>query len=240
MKATTRLAFVIGLSVTAAMTQAQEEPRSQPTSRPGARVFEFHAFGRGYIGIQLTPLTPELRTHFGVPEDAGVLVARVEEESPAETAGILVGDILTAIDGERIDDADRLSRTVRRKKEGETVTLELYRNDGLESYPVTVSERDRPVIDLAGGYRFIPEGDLVPKFDFRILAPGVRIDERSLEAFENAIEDLGERFESPEWQEKVERLKDLDFTAIQERMKEVERRLQELEEELEREVKKKL
>ena len=38
---------------------------------------------RGYLGAALTDLTPELRGHFGAPEDAGVLVARVEEESPA-------------------------------------------------------------------------------------------------------------------------------------------------------------
>ncbi|HEY0513278.1 MAG TPA: PDZ domain-containing protein, partial [Thermoanaerobaculia bacterium] len=57
---------------------------------------------RGYLGIGLTELTPELRTHFGVPEEAGVMVSKVEPGSPAEKAGIKVGDILTRVDGNAI------------------------------------------------------------------------------------------------------------------------------------------
>src|SRR5215475_13923485 len=54
---------------------------------------------RGYLGTALMDLTPELRTHFGVPEEAGVMVSRVESGSPAEKAGLKVGDILTRVDG---------------------------------------------------------------------------------------------------------------------------------------------
>ena len=42
---------------------------------------------RGYLGVGLTELTPELRTHFGVPEESGVMVSKVEPGSPAEKAG---------------------------------------------------------------------------------------------------------------------------------------------------------
>ena len=122
--------------------------------RDYTRTIAVRELGRGYLGLQLTRLTPELRAHFGAPEDAGVMVSRVEEGAPAEAAGIRVGDIVTAIDGELVDSVRRLSRTVRRKEEGESVTLELYRDGSLESYPVTIAERERSAIDLAGGYAF--------------------------------------------------------------------------------------
>src|SRR5262245_50302044 len=57
---------------------------------------------RGYLGVGLTDLTPELRTHFGAPEDAGVMVSKVEPGSPADKAGIKVGDVLASIDGKEV------------------------------------------------------------------------------------------------------------------------------------------
>jgi serine protease Do len=51
-----------------------------------------------FVGMQLVELTPELRLHYGAREDRGVLVLRVESNSPAAQAGVLVGDVLTEID----------------------------------------------------------------------------------------------------------------------------------------------
>jgi S1-C subfamily serine protease len=57
---------------------------------------------RGYLGVGLTDLTPELRAHFGVPQEAGVMVSKVDAGSPAEKAGLKVGDVVTAIDGKPV------------------------------------------------------------------------------------------------------------------------------------------
>ena len=46
------------------------------------------------LGVGLTDLTPELREHFGVGGDAGVMISRVVEDSPAAKAGLRVGDII--------------------------------------------------------------------------------------------------------------------------------------------------
>ncbi len=238
MKRTTKLLWLLALGFSASTIAQEHAGRNYST-----RVLKVRSLGRGFLGVQLTPLTPELRVHFGVPEDTGVMVARVEESGPAEAAGILVGDILSAIDGERIDSGRQLSRAVRKKEEGDVVTLELYRDGSLESYPVTVGERERPVIDLAGGFRFMtdmPVMDDFPDHDVVIAGPGFHLDEESMEAFEQAMRGLEDHFDSVEWQEKLERVEELDFTAIQERMQEVERRLQDLEKELEKEAKEKL
>lgn len=98
--------------------------------------------GGGYIGVRPIQMTPELRTHFGAPKDAGVFVGKVEKDSPAAKAGLEVGDILTAADGEKIGSTRELVRAVRRKKEGETVKLDLVRNRASKTLTVTVAGRE--------------------------------------------------------------------------------------------------
>ncbi|HYB53420.1 MAG TPA: PDZ domain-containing protein [Thermoanaerobaculia bacterium] len=83
---------------------------------------------RGYLGVRLIEMTPELREHFGAPRDAGVFIGAVEKDSPAAKAGLQVGDIVTAADGARVDSTRDLSRAVRRKKEGDSVKLDLSRD----------------------------------------------------------------------------------------------------------------
>ena len=84
---------------------------------------------------------------------------------------------------------------------------------------------------------FFSDGDELPGHDV-VLAPGFPFDEDAREAFEEAMRELGDGFDNPEWQEKLERIKEMDFSTIEERMKEVEQRLKELELELEREAQK--
>ena len=43
---------------------------------------------KGYLGVQLLDLTPELRVHFGVSEDSGVMISQIVEDSPAAAAGL--------------------------------------------------------------------------------------------------------------------------------------------------------
>lgn len=216
--------------VVAHSTHAEPQDEQAPEKR--VHVYRFGSMvGRGYIGVDVISLTPELRSHFGVPEDSGVLVSRVREGGPAESAGIRVGDIVTAVDGERVESTNELARLVRRKDDGELLSVELYRDGALESYPVTVSERDRPFMDFSSGYAFLPglDGDAVLTTDSPLL------DEASRQAMEDAMRELGERFDGDEFRSRIRRLQELDFGEIQDRMREVEKRLKELEAELARE-----
>ena len=83
--------------------------------------------GGGYLGIGLSDLTPELRAHFGLPTDAGVMVSRVIDDSPAFRAGIAVGDVLYSVDGEPVESARQLRRTIRSHDEHTIVDLEVWR-----------------------------------------------------------------------------------------------------------------
>jgi hypothetical protein len=93
------------------------------------------------LGVSFVPLTPELRRHFGVPEDEGVLVSRVLAESPAAAAGIQVGDIVTKVDGESAGSGHALARVMGLHKAGDTVNVELWRAGRAQTVSATLVER---------------------------------------------------------------------------------------------------
>jgi hypothetical protein len=96
----------------------------------------------GYLGVMLTPMTPELRVHEGAPENAGVLVSKVVEESPAFRAGVQVGDVISAADGQAVASLHDLTRAIRGKKAGETVILEVWRGGRVQTLTAAVEERE--------------------------------------------------------------------------------------------------
>jgi len=108
----------------------------------GPEIFRFDGRSHhGYIGVRPIEMTPDLRAHYGAPRDAGVLVGEVEADGPAGKAGLQVGDIVTAVDGEKIESGADLSRAIRRKKDGETARLEILRDKGKKTLTATVAER---------------------------------------------------------------------------------------------------
>ena len=98
---------------------------------------------RGFIGVSLMEITPELRVHYGAPKDAGVLVSDVQADTPAAKAGLEVGDVITAVDGTRVAWTGDVSRRIRSRKAGETVQLDVVRERTPRKLTVTVEERAR-------------------------------------------------------------------------------------------------
>lgn len=95
-----------------------------------------------FLGVQLTELTDELRTHFGAPEGQGVMVSKVVEGSPAALAGVQVGDIVTAVDGEAVRGAGSLASLIRARDEGVMVALEVFRDGRVETLSPTLAKRE--------------------------------------------------------------------------------------------------
>lgn len=91
---------------------------------------------RRRIGITTTELTKQLADYFGIAEGRGVLVTSVIEGGPAATAGLKAGDVITAVDGEKVDETGDISNIVNRKKEGD-VTLTFVRNRTQQTIRVT-------------------------------------------------------------------------------------------------------
>jgi len=198
------------------------------------RFFLAAPFGRGYLGIQLMHLTPELRIHFGVSEEAGVMVAKVEPDSPAEQAGIQVGDILTEVDGNPIDSPMKLGRYIRGKEEGDSVSLALWRDGSGQAVFLTITEQERNAVWLGGPDFPVPENHVLSG-PAEGLAPAWDPPEDITIALDEAMGNLEEHFNSEEWQERLERIKSMDWVGVQKRMKEIETRLRALERELKRE-----
>ena len=83
--------------------------------------------GPARLGIQLQEMTPALRAWFQAPQTAGVLVARVEPDSPAQEAGVQVGDVIVEAGGEALETPRDLVWQALRAPEGEPLKLVVLR-----------------------------------------------------------------------------------------------------------------
>jgi S1-C subfamily serine protease len=99
------IATTLGLSMATAFAGPRDVP-SDTTDEDSQQVDTYESMGKPHLGVMVTSLTPELRSFFGAPRESGLLVAHVEPGSPAQRAGIRVGDVLTQVKGRRIQSAD--------------------------------------------------------------------------------------------------------------------------------------
>jgi S1-C subfamily serine protease len=95
---------------------------------------------RGYMGVAIQGLNDQLGDYFGVKDGDGVLITQVEEDSPAEKAGLKAGDVIIGADDEEIDDTDDIFDVMSDKEEGDTVTVTYLRKGEKHTVPVEVTE----------------------------------------------------------------------------------------------------
>jgi membrane-associated protease RseP (regulator of RpoE activity) len=115
---------------------------------------------RAYLGVSLSNLTPELREHFGAPKTAGVMVESIQKDSPAEKAGVRVGDIVLSVDGDDVTGASDLRKLLQEKKDGDSVRIEVLRGRARQTLVASVKERESPRVlgfDELGGVLAGPE-----------------------------------------------------------------------------------
>jgi serine protease Do len=99
---------------------------------------------RGWLGISVQPLTPELAESFGFKSSAGVLVGGVMPETPAAKAGLKNGDIITAIDGKAVANPTELVNTIAALPPGQKVELEVFRGGKFSDVSVDLGLRPLP------------------------------------------------------------------------------------------------
>jgi serine protease Do len=83
---------------------------------------------RGFLGIQIKDLDAEQATALGLKEQGGALVQMVGGDSPAEKAGVEVGDVVTSISGQRIENSSKLRLIVSNFRPGTEISLEVLRD----------------------------------------------------------------------------------------------------------------
>ena len=96
---------------------------------------------RGYIGIGLQRLTPELAKALGVPTSQGAVVTQVQKDMPGARAGLKQDDVVTQVDGQAVASDDQLRRTVALRAPGSPVMLTIYRGGKPKEVKVTLATR---------------------------------------------------------------------------------------------------
>ena len=103
------------------------------------QLIESGKVSRGYLGIFIADLDPKLAETFGYDGD-GVLVENPIDGGPAKEAGIERGDIITRINGEVVDNADALRRTVASFAPGTKLEVQVFRHRGFKNFVITIGE----------------------------------------------------------------------------------------------------
>ncbi len=102
---------------------------------------------RGYLGIVPENLSSEIKKALNYPYEAGVYVKRVEEETPAEKAGLAEGDIILKIDDKKTEDVNILRKMVAAKNPNEKAKVTVWRNG--EEKTLTVELGKRPAVEVS-------------------------------------------------------------------------------------------
>ena len=104
---------------------------------------------RGYLGVQIQPMTDDIAQGLKLPKDRGEIVAHIEPGQPAARAGVQQGDVIVKVNGKDVTPDNTLSYMVAGLPVGSKVTLEVIRN--LKPMTLTATLAERPSEDQLAG-----------------------------------------------------------------------------------------
>ena len=141
-----------------AMKRAQEAfERAQKENRalPGFDNYNFGGQGliwaqsRTRLGVTVESLSDQLAEYFGAKDGKGVLISEVRDDTPASKAGLKAGDVITAVDGEKVSNVQDLTRAISRKEEG-PVNITIIRNQSEQTITVTLEKAEPRAVPRRG------------------------------------------------------------------------------------------
>jgi serine protease Do len=123
---------------------------------------------RGWLGVEIQEVTPDLAQSFGMPKPEGALVASADKDGPAGKGGIERGDIVLSFNGHPVDDEHELPALVAQTPINQKVPVEVVRNGKHMTLEVTIGERKEPQVASAkseepGGNWGMQVGDITPE-----------------------------------------------------------------------------
>jgi serine protease Do len=124
---------------------------------------------RGWLGVSIQNLTPELAKSLGIKETEGALIAGIESHSPADKAGLKRGDLVITLDGKKIVDSTNLRNMVAATPPGKKVDFKIIREGKEQTIPVTLGEYKEKKIVKKTEYNNIMKDVTVQE-----LTPGMR------------------------------------------------------------------
>ncbi len=101
---------------------------------------------RGWIGVEVQDVTPDIATSFHLAQSSGALIAAVLRAGPAEQAGIRPGDVLVEVEGKPITDSRDMLNQVAALQPGQSASLVVIRNQKRERFTAVVGRRPKGTI----------------------------------------------------------------------------------------------
>jgi serine protease Do len=130
---------------------------------------------RGWIGVQIQPVTADIADSLGMKDVHGALVAEPQENSPAAKAGIKSGDVIVSLDGKPIPDARTLVRHISAMAPGTVVKIGVFRNGKEEQLSMTLGELPKETAARASTHDNNDEqGTSIPRLGLS-LAPAANV-----------------------------------------------------------------
>jgi len=96
---------------------------------------------RGYLGISSQVVNLPAAQRVGRTQEHGLLIVKVDDDSPAQKGGLMLGDILVGIDGQTITDTEELLALLTNSRVDKTIPVEVIRGNTLQTLQVTVGQR---------------------------------------------------------------------------------------------------
>ncbi len=156
---------------------------------------------RGFMGVELDDLNPQLGEYFGVKDGEGALINTVREDSPAAEAGLKAGDVIVAVNGESVTNAGEVHEAMADTDPEQEIEVKIVRKGKNKTLKVTLGEmpesegkhlmgmKHAPRMMKHFEYAF-PGGDF--DHDIRVMAPRNHGARRELHVIRESSEDLDE------------------------------------------------
>ncbi len=107
------------------------------------QLVEFGEVKRGRLGVQMQNLTPDLAKAFNIEEQQGAVISKITKGSPADKAGLEVGDIVTTVNGRPVNDAATIRTTVGLMRVGEKINMNIIRNGKPRNITLVLGEAEK-------------------------------------------------------------------------------------------------
>jgi serine protease Do len=133
---------------------------------------------RGWIGVQIQPVTQDIADSMGLKQMEGALVAEPQKEGPAAKAGIEAGDVITAVNGQSIKDARELARVIGGFAPGSTAKLDVLHKGTSKTVSLTLGQlpnTQEAKADLDADRKGSTHGTDVPRLGMTV-APADKVD----------------------------------------------------------------
>jgi serine protease Do len=95
---------------------------------------------RGWLGVQIQPVTADIADSMGLNTTQGALVAQPQADSPAAKAGIQAGDVITAVDGQAVKSSHELARKIGAMSPGSSAKIDIWRNGQTKTLTLALGE----------------------------------------------------------------------------------------------------